>query len=123
MPACLETDRYYSDRGLIASETALIEDRIEGSGADEPLGEGGVGQLAARFYLQSAVPTTIAGDDETADRLRTLYAEQARLEDEVALLGQRQEAMEPEAYRAALEALLVELAQVGSEIRTLEESR
>ena len=121
--ARLETDRYYNDRGLIPSETALLEDRLQGSGSGEPGEEDEVGLLAARFFLENAVPTVIAGDDETAERLRQLYAEQARLEEEVALLGQREGTMEPEAYRAALEAALIQLARTGSEIRELEEGR
>jgi hypothetical protein len=120
--ARLETDRYYEDRGLLSSETALLEDRVNGPGADEPLGEDGVGQLAARFFLESAVPTEIAGTGETADRLRQLYAEQATLEDDIARLTQRQATMDPTEYQAALETLLVRLAEVGSEIRDLEAS-
>ena len=121
--ARLETDRYYNDRGLIPSETALLEDRLQGSGSEEPGEEDEVGLLAARFFLESAVPRVIAGDDETAERLRQLYAERASQEEEVALLGQREGAMEPEAYRAALEAVLIQLARTGSEIRELEEGR
>lgn len=115
-----ETDRFYDDRGLLSSETALLEDRSGGSGSEEPAGESGVGNLAARFFLESAVPTVIAGDDETAERLRALYADQARLEEEIARLGQRQGEMTQEEYRSVLETLLLELAQAGSEIRELE---
>ncbi len=118
--ARIETDRYYADRGLIASETALLEDRIEGRGEPEPGGDPGVGQLAARFFLESAVPAEIAGDDPSSERLRALYGEQARLEDEVARLRQAEGSMTAEAYRAALEALLVALAETGAEIRALE---
>ena len=121
--ARLETERYYDDRGLIASETALLEDRLDGPGSEEPAADDEVGLLAARFFLQSAVPTVIAGDDETADRIRALYVKQARLEEEVARLGQREDSMEPVAYRDALEALLLELARTGNEIRGLEDGR
>lgn len=121
--ARIETDRYYQDRGLITSETALLEDRTEGSGEPEPGSESGVGQLAARFFLESVVPTVITGDDATAERLRVLYAEQGRLEEEVARLRQREESLRPEAYQEALEQLLVQLAQTGSEIRELEAGR
>ena len=120
--ARIETDRYYADRGLIASETALLEDRSEGAGEPEPSADSGVGQLAARFFLESAVPTEITGTDARAERLRTLYAEQARLEDELARLRQSEGSMVPEAYRATLEALLVTLAEVGAEIREMEAS-
>jgi hypothetical protein len=115
-----ETDRYYNDRGLIIPETALIEDRLEGEGVEAAGGDTGVGLLAQRFFLESVVPTDIVGDGPTAARLRELYLERARLEDEIAGLQQRQSTLEPEAYRTALEALLVQLAEIGSEIRTLE---
>ena len=121
--ARIETDRYYVDRGLIASETALLEDRSEGAGEPEPGPDAGVGQLAGRFFLESAVPTEITGNDPGAERLRTLYAEQARLEDELARLRQSAGSMPPEAYRAALEALLVALAEAGAEIREMEAGR
>ncbi len=118
--ARIETDRYYADRGLIASETALLEDRSEGAGEPEPGADSGIGQLAARFFLESAVPTEITGTDARAERLRALYGEQARLEDELARLRQSEGPMAPEAYRAALEALLVALAGAGAEIREME---
>ena len=43
-----------------------------------------------------------------------------RLEDEVARLRQAEGSMTEEAYRAALEALLLALAETGAEIRALE---
>jgi hypothetical protein len=115
-----ETDRYYNDRGLIIPETAMIEDRLEGEGVEAAGGDTGVGLLAQRFFLESVVPTDIAGDGPGAARLRDLYLERARLEDEIAGLQQRQSTLEPEAYRTALEGLLVQLAEIGNEIRTLE---
>jgi hypothetical protein len=115
-----ETDRYYNDRGLIIPETALLEDRLDGEGVEAAGGDTGVGLLAQRFFLESVVPGDIEGDGPTAERLRELYLERARIEDEIAGLQQRQSTLEPDAYRAALEGLLVQLAEIGNEIRTLE---
>jgi hypothetical protein len=115
-----ETERYYRDRGLLVPETALIEDRTDGTGTHVPGEEEGVGQLAARFFLQGAEPRVEASDPAVAAQLRDLYIRQEALEVEVAALGQRGSALDPEAYQAALEPLLLELAQVGQEIRTLE---
>jgi hypothetical protein len=115
-----ETDRYYTDRGLIIPETAMIEDRLEGEGVEAAGGDTGVGLLAQRFFLESVVPADVGADGPNAERLRELYLERARLEDEIAGLQQRQSTLEPEAYRVALEGLLVELAEIGNEIRTLE---
>lgn len=115
-----QTERYYSDRGLIKSETALIEDRPDGEGSETPLTEMGVGLLASRFFLESTVPTELGADPETAARLRELYETQDRLEGEVARLRQQQDSLDPDAYRTTLDSLLVDLAQTGSEIRELE---
>jgi hypothetical protein len=117
----LETERHYRDRGLISSEQALLEDRAQGSGVPLPMEDAAVGALASRFFLESVVPTTLAGD-ANAERLRELYLRQEALEVEIAALGQRRGTMEPAAYQAALEPLLLELATVGQEIRRLEEA-
>jgi hypothetical protein len=117
-----QTERYYSDRGLIKSETALIEDRPDGDGSETPMSELGVGLLASRFFLESAVPTDLGGDSETAARLRELYEAQDRMDGEVARLRQQQDSLDPDAYRATLDSLLLELARTGSEIRELEGS-
>ncbi|MEX1256342.1 MAG: hypothetical protein WEG36_01880 [Gemmatimonadota bacterium] len=118
----LETERHYRDRGLISPEQALLEDRAQGSGVPLPMEDEAVGTLAGRFFLESVVPATVAGD-ASAERLRELYLRQEALEVEVAALGQRRGTMEPAAYQAALEPLLLELATVGQEIRRLEEGR
>jgi hypothetical protein len=118
----LETERHYRDRGLISSEQALLEDRTEGTGVALPAEDEEVGILAARFFLESVVPSTVAGD-ANAERLRELYLQQEALEVVIAALGQRRSTMEPEAYQAALQPLLLELARVGQEIRSLEEPR
>src|SRR5690606_11726488 len=115
-----ETARYYSDAGLIAPEHALIEDRAGGSGVLLPAETPEVGAVASRFFLDSAVPTSTTADPATAARLRELYTEQERLENEVADLTRLSGTMEAAAYQAALQTLLVELARVGQEIRRLE---
>jgi hypothetical protein len=117
-----QTERRYSDRGLIKSETALIEDRPDGEGTETPMSEMGVGLLASRFFLQSAVPTDLGGDSENAARLRELYGEQDRLEGEVARVRQQQGSLDPDVYRTTLDSLLVDLARTGSQIRELEGS-
>jgi len=115
-----ETERHYRDRGLIASEQALLEDRPVGRGVPLPMEEDEVGSLAARFFLQDAVPTLVLDDPELGEELRRLYAEQASLEAEFAALATRRATMDPEVHQAELEALLLELARVGQEIRRIE---
>jgi hypothetical protein len=113
-----ETERHYREEGLIATEHALIEDRIEGSGVNLPMDAADVGALASRFFLKRAAPAT--SNPATAARLRELYAEQDRLEDSLADLTLRSGAMPAADYQAALEPILVELARIGQEIRRLE---
>ncbi len=116
-----ETERYFRDRGLLASEQALLEDRAVGRGVTLPAEDPEVGLLASRFFLQAIVPATVAGDGEEAEELRRLYQEQDRLETEIAQLGQRRGSLGEEAYQEQLQSLLVRLATIGQEIRALEE--
>lgn len=115
-----ETERYYRDRGLIIPETSLLEDRPDGSGVHTPMENEDVGRLAARFFLQGAEPVVEVSDPVVAARLRELYARQEALEVQLAELGARRGSMDEAAYQAALDPLLIELAEVGQEIRTLE---
>jgi hypothetical protein len=120
--ARLETERYYRDRGLLVPETALLEDRPGGTGVHLPNEDDEVGFLAARFHLQGVGPLVTPDDPAVAAELSTLYARQEVLEVQVADLGRRRDALDPEAYVAALEPLLIELAEVGARIRALEGS-
>jgi len=117
-----ETERHFRDRGLLASEQALIEDRAQGRGVTLPMEESEVGTLAARFFLQGVVPATVAGDGEEAEEIRRLYREQDRLETEIAQLSQRRGTLGEEAYQEQLQALLLRLATIGQEIRTIEDA-
>ncbi len=115
--ARIETERHFRERNLLPSETALLEDRPDGSGVTEPGGEGEVGLLASRFFLEGPRRT----DDPDIDpRLVELLAEEERLEQEVRELLQQVDALDEDEYRSRLEALLTELARVGQEIRQVE---
>lgn len=115
-----ETEREYRDRGLIATEQALLEDRTEGRGVALPMEEEGVGSLAARFFLSGAPAPVVAGDEAASEQLLRLYSERERIEDAMADLRRRRATMPPARYDAELEELAVELARVGREIRVLE---
>jgi len=115
-----QTERYYREAELIATEHALIEDRAGGSGVVLPMQTSEVGAIASRFFIQTAAPTVNVADPAAAARLRELYAEQDRLEDSLAQLTRLSASMEPQAYQAALQTLIVDLARVGQEIRRIE---
>jgi hypothetical protein len=115
-----ETERHYREAGLIATEHALIEDRAGGSGVILPMDTGEVGAVASRFFLQRGTPATTVTDPATVARLRELYAEQDRLENSLADLTRQSGSMESQAYQAALQPILIDIARVGQEIRRLE---
>lgn len=115
-----QTERYYREAELIATEHALIEDRIGGTGVVLPMDSNEVGAVASRFFLRPSAPASTVTDPAALARLRELYAEQERLEDALADLTSRRGTMEPAAYQAELQPLLVETARVGQEIRQLE---
>jgi hypothetical protein len=117
-----ETERHYRDRGLVESERALLAEGPGGRGVARPLEEEGMGTLARAFVLEGGT-AAVAGvtDPEAAARLRELHAERDRLEARMAALAADRGSMDPEAYEAALEAVLLELARVGREIRAIEE--
>ncbi|NIP77663.1 MAG: hypothetical protein GWM90_00045 [Gemmatimonadetes bacterium] len=108
--ARLEVAREYERAGQLATENALLDDNGDGRGSLEPGGEDG--SLAASLALGSAGPGAAGG--VAVDSLR---AEQARLRTALDSLRAREETMEPDAYRAELERLLLEIARVGRAIR------
>jgi hypothetical protein len=117
-----EVERYYRDRGLLVPETALIEDRPTGEGVHVPSEDETVGRLATRFFLRGAEPLVQVTSPEAQARLRELYVRQEAVEVQIAELGAQRDSLDAAAYRARLEPLLLQLAEVGQEIRALEET-
>jgi len=115
-----ETERYYRDRGLIASEQALLEDRPTGRGVTLPMEEAEVGLVAGRFTLAGAGPAIQIDDPALLARLRELYQAQESIEDQIAALNQRASTLDPTELQALLQPLLIELARLGQQIRQLE---
>lgn len=118
--ARLEVARAYSTAGHLPTEHALLDDNGDGRGTLEPAAEidgaAGDGALAARVALAPSASAAGpgAGDDAA---LRDLREEEARLQAELTELRARQGSMDPDAYQAALEELLVEIARTGRAIR------
>jgi hypothetical protein len=105
------TGDYYEQKGLLATEHALLDDNGDGVGhakADE-----GDGALARTTYFDS-LPLQQAGGDE---ELAKLFSERLRLEGEIEQLKARKAQMNEEEYENALEKLLIEFAKVGQSIK------
>ena len=113
-----EVARDFEEAGHLATEHALLEDDGDGQGSMEPaaVGSDGDGRLARALTLAPATPAAAAADEA----LRELYAAKARLEAELERLRARQAEMEPAAYQAELERLLLEIAANGRAIRERE---
>jgi pimeloyl-ACP methyl ester carboxylesterase len=94
-----EVERFYKADNRLQTEHARLEGNAE---------------VARGFYLAAAARGIPAG--ESAE-LRALLTERQRLEERVEALRSRRAQMEPEAYEAELERLLVELALKNREIR------
>jgi len=115
-----ETERSFSDRGLLPSEHPRIAVGPGGQGVERPMEEEAFPTLAARFVVGGSTPPVRVDDPEASEALRALYRERDRVEEQVDELAARRTQMGDEAYQAALEPLLLELARIGQEIRRLE---
>ena len=96
-----ETKRFYEEEQRIATEHPQLADD---------------GQLSRRFFLTAGT----AGARSNDPRIVALYAERAKLDEQITVLRKRKPEMTTEAYEAELERLLVALAEKSSEIRRLE---
>ena len=105
--------RWYQRRGRLPTERSVLDDTGDGVGreADQP---GADGTRAARLYVGAGVEVTPVITDPV---LAPLVARRAELEDQVADLKANKEELKPDAYRAELERLLIDLARVSREIR------
>jgi hypothetical protein len=115
-----EVERAYDQQNRLLTEHALLDDDGDGAGVHEPDPATGDGARARQWFL-TEVSTSDAGPVTDDAELAALYAEQARLETAVATLRGRKDAMDPEAYQAELERLLLALARTGRAIRERDE--
>ena len=117
-----EVARHYAEEKELLTEHAVLDDDGDGEGSPDPSAdtgaEAGDGRLAHAFRLSRAGTTAARTSDDPVlnQLLQERAAIQARLD---ALRGQRG-TMTQEAYDAALEELLVELALKTREIRARE---
>ncbi|MCY3773980.1 MAG: hypothetical protein OXG98_18390 [Gemmatimonadetes bacterium] len=112
-----KTAEWYAGQGLLATEHPLLDDNGDGRGSREP-GPGGTdGVLAGRVYFgRRSLPALTTGSP--GERSLRMRAEELRVSiDELKATKDR---LDPEEYAALMEDLLIELARVSRQLRTLE---
>ena len=110
--ASLGVRRYYTQRGQLPTERALIDDNGDGVGR-EAGGEGTDGSASSRLYLDPDVPGAAPTDEE----LLALLQKRASLQIDVDELKQRRPLMTPVEYQNEFERLMIEMARVSRDIR------
>ena len=113
-----EVIRFYEDENEILTEHAGLDDNGDGTGSEEVGLNEPDGSLAAGFQLGgiSVTEEEINQDPELA----RLYEERRQIQARITELRVLRDAMQEEAYMAAMEELLVELALKNREIRAKE---
>lgn len=104
--------RYYTRRGQLATERALIDDNGDGVGR-EAGGEGTDGSVTSRLYLDPDMP----GAAPTDEALLSLLQKRATLQLDVDELKQRRQLMTPDEYQEEFERLMIALATVSRDIK------
>jgi hypothetical protein len=110
--ASLGVRRYYTQRGQLSTERALLDDDGDGVGR-EAGGDGKDGSSASRLYLDADVAGALPTDEE----LLALLQKRAALQIDVDDLKQRRQLMTPDEYQAEFEKLMIDLARVSRDIR------
>ena len=117
--AAENTERFYGDKGYLATEHAVIDD--DGDGTAARLGEleaTGDGALSAVTYLQRSYGAVFAGGAaaEGDSTLIALLKQKERLELEISTLKSMKDGLSEDDYFAKLEELMTRLALVSREI-------
>ena len=110
--ASMGVRRYYTQRGTLATERALLDDDGDGVGR-EAGGDGKDGSAASRLYFDPDVP----GAAPTDEMLLQLLQRRAALQIDVDDLKQRRQLMTPDEYQQEFEKLMLDLARVSRDIR------
>lgn len=113
-----EVIRFYEDENEILTEHAVLDDNGDGTGSEEVGLNEPDGSLAARFQL-GGISVTEEELTQNPELVR-LYEERSEIQARITELRALRDAMQEEAYMAAMEELLVELALNNREIRAKE---
>jgi len=110
--ASLAVRRYYTQRGQLSTEHALLDDDGDGVGR-EAGGDGKDGSASSRLYLDADVAGALPTDEE----LLALLQKRAALQIDLDELKQRRQLMTVDEYQAEFERMMVDLARVSRDIR------
>jgi hypothetical protein len=103
----------FEQKNQLATERALLDDNGDGIGREA--GTAGVDNLLAQVtYIQPDRPIVETGDSE----LTSLLHRRADLEADLEALRARKSMMDPDEYEAALEKILLEIAQIDRRVRS-----
>jgi hypothetical protein len=105
--------RWFEEKNQLATERALLDDNGDGIGREAD-GAGPDGLLAQVTYPQPDRPIIETGDSE----LTGLQRRRVELENELEGLRARKPTMDPDEYEAALEKILIEIAQIDRRVRS-----
>ena len=106
----------YERDGQLRTEHAVLEDNGDGKGTEEPGQPGGDGALARTLFLSPGSSRNVP--EITADpEVRALIERREAIEERIAALKASKEKIDPAAYAAELERLLVELARTNAAIK------
>lgn len=116
-----EVEQAYKQKGLLATEHALLDDNGDKEGSQTPGVAGKDGKISTDGRIASIVSFGLGANALPLDpKVRTLYEERLALERQVDQLRILKDSMPPAKYQAELERLLNEILKKREEIRTLE---
>ncbi|HMC77817.1 MAG TPA: hypothetical protein VKH34_11815 [Vicinamibacterales bacterium] len=110
--ASMGVRRYYTQRGQLATEHAILDDNGDGVGR-EAGADGADGSLSSRLYLDPDVPGAAPTDEE----LLRLLQKRATIQIDVDELKQRRQLLTPDEYQKEFERLMLALSTVSRDIR------
>ena len=113
-----EVARLYEEQNEILTEHAMLDDNGDGEGSHDAGLTGPDGLLASTFQLGGVSATAAQTPDDPA--LAGLYEQRIETQERIGQLRAVRDSMDEDAYLAAMEELLVELALKTREIRALE---
>ncbi|MDH3735181.1 MAG: C13 family peptidase [Gemmatimonadota bacterium] len=111
-----EVARRYERDNQMLTEHALLDDNGDREGSAAPGATQSDGALAGRFFLVST-SKSVAQQAVDDPELAALLEDKTRIETAIARLRQLRDTMDPAAYDAELERLVLELASVNRQIR------
>ncbi len=114
-----KTAEWYDGQGLLATEHPLLDDDGDGRGARNPGDDATGGALAGRVYFGRVSIPAVA---TSSPRARSLWERMEELRTMIDELKGEKNRRDPTEFSEQMEDLLIELARVSKQLRTLEEN-